>query len=194
MEPNKIIAGIDYSMTSPCICVHDGSNTFDFESCTFFYLAKQTKLVGTIRKNIFGTEYPSYKSDIERYLKISKWSMGILQDYDVTDVCLENYAFGGSGAVFNIGENTGILKLGIHLSNMTLDTVAPTQVKKFATGSGRADKEKMHESFKEENSVDLQHMISPNRKNIGNPVSDIVDAYYICKYGFTSYKTSQLPQ
>ena len=75
-----------------------------------------------------------------------------------------------------------------------VDTVAPTQVKKFATGSGRADKEKMHESFKEENSVNLQHMISPNRKNIGNPVSDIVDAYYICKYGFTSYKTSQLPQ
>jgi hypothetical protein len=42
----------------------------------------------------------------------------------------------------------------------------------------------MYEKFCEENSeVHLKEMLTPRSSNVINPVSDIVDAYYILKYG-----------
>ena len=32
-----IIAGIDYSMTTPAICLYDDENEFSFENCVFHY-------------------------------------------------------------------------------------------------------------------------------------------------------------
>jgi len=185
-----IIAGIDYSMTSPAICVHDGSDSFTFSNCSLYYLSRQVKLVGTFEKNLFGSDYPNYKGDMDRYMKLSKWSMGILKKHKVTHVFLEGYSFGSKGQVFNIAENTAILKIGLHLEGLESESVAPTTVKKFATGKGNCDKEKMFASFQanEPGAIDLQQILTPNKKSIGNPVSDIVDAYFICKYGFDTLK------
>jgi len=40
----------------------------------------------------------------------------------------------------------------------------------------------MHKSFKEETGVDLKTAITPDKGTVDNPVSDIVDSYYICKH------------
>ena len=64
---------------------------------------------------------------------------------------------------------------------MPVEVVNPSIVKKLATGKGNADKVSMHQAFVEETKHNLFNLITPNRKGIGNPVSDIVDAYYICK-------------
>ena len=42
----------------------------------------------------------------------------------------------------------------------------------------------MYETFLSETQVDLQSQLSPKSTKISNPVSDIVDSYYICKTGF----------
>ena len=60
--------------------------------------------------------------------------------------------------------------------------------KKIATGKGNADKTKMYEAFLKETKVPLKDIISPNKKEIGNPVSDLVDAFYICKFLYQSFK------
>jgi hypothetical protein len=60
--------------------------------------------------------------------------------------------------------------------------VAPTHIKKFATGKGNAKKEMMYESFLTETQRNLQLELEIKSEKIGNPVSDIVDSYYICKY------------
>jgi hypothetical protein len=39
----------------------------------------------------------------------------------------------------------------------------------------------MYECFVQETGVMLKDIITPNKKDVGNPVSDIVDSYYICK-------------
>ena len=57
----------------------------------------------------------------------------------------------------------------------------PTTVKKYATGKGNSDKNAMHRSFRLETGVDLKEEITPRKAKVGNPVSDIVDSYYICK-------------
>ena len=58
----------------------------------------------------------------------------------------------------------------------------PTVLKKFATGKGNSDKEKMHEAFVGQFGVDLRRAMTPLNTKVGNPVSDIVDAIFLCRY------------
>jgi len=39
----------------------------------------------------------------------------------------------------------------------------------------------MYKAFVKETGIQLQRVISPGKKDIGNPVSDIVHSYFICK-------------
>ena len=64
--------------------------------------------------------------------------------------------------------------------------IPPTVIKKDTTGKGNANKELMYETFLTETNVDLQSKLSSKSTKIVNPVSDIVDSYYICKTGFNS--------
>jgi hypothetical protein len=123
---------------------------------------------------------------MERFLGLSKWAMSILKKHKVTHVFLEGYSMGSKGKIFHIAENTAMLKVGIHLAGIPLESVPPTTIKKYATGKGNSDKVKMFSCFleREPGAVNLQQLITPNKQTINNPVSDIVDAYFICKYGF----------
>ena len=49
------IVGIDYSLTSPCVCVNDG------EKIMFYYLTKKKKHLGKIADNIIGEEHLEYR-------------------------------------------------------------------------------------------------------------------------------------
>ena len=60
------------------------------------------------------------------------------------------------------------------------------KLKGGSTGKGNANKELMYETFLTETNVDLQSKLSSKSTKIINPVSDIVDSYYICKTGFNS--------
>src|ERR1039458_47355 len=96
---------------------------------------------------------------------------------------IEDYSFGSKGRVFNLAENMGLLKYKFWKYDMKFDLVPPTVLKKFATGKGNAKKEDMYENFVKETGVDLQEKLFPGRK-LGNPVTDIVDSYYLMKWGF----------
>lgn len=96
-------------------------------------------------------------------------------------VGIEDYAYAAKGRVFHIAENTGILKYKLFQQGIPVDTIPPTVVKKNATGKGNADKESMYSAFVSETGLMLKDIITPNKKDVGNPVSDIVDSYYICK-------------
>jgi Holliday junction resolvasome RuvABC endonuclease subunit len=99
-------------------------------------------------------------------------------------VALEGYAYNATGRVFNIAENTGVLKYKLYQASIPVYVIEPTVVKKLATGKGNADKQMMFDSFFEETKLDLHNMITPNKTNVGSPVTDIVDSYYICKQLF----------
>jgi len=140
-------------------------------------------LVG-VYGNIRGyPNFEDYKTSMERFILISAWANKIIQSETVSHIFLEGYSMGSRGKVFDIAENTAILKVGIHVMNIPLTSIPPTVIKKFACQKGNADKEKMYEAFLSETNTDLHNLLTPKRKNITNPVSDIIDAYYICKYG-----------
>ena len=64
---------------------------------------------------------------------------------------------------------------------MLYDTNCFSVVKKYASGKGNADKQLMYDSFKKHTGVDLMKMFDMNKLN--NPVTDIIDSYYIAKVG-----------
>jgi hypothetical protein len=174
-----IIAGIDYSLNGPCICIFSGNSEFSFQACNFYFLTDVKKNATTFLGNIEGRLFDEYQEECERYDTISDWVIKLIAGCE--QVSLEDYAFNAQGRVFHIAENTGILKYKCYLNSIPLDVVSPSHVKKFASGKGNADKNLMYQSFVDETNIPLKDIISPNKKEIGNPVSDLVDSYYICK-------------
>lgn len=182
-----VIAGIDYSMTSPAICVYNGNgNSFDFNLCKFYFLTDRKKFATTFLKNIKGEEFAFYSGDYMRFDTISDWAMKYLRGVD--QVCIEGYAFGAKGKVFHIAENTGILKYKIFQAQIPLEVAQPSAVKKLATGKGNATKDDMHAAFYKETGTDLLFFMTPGKKECISPVSDVVDSYYVCKYLFERIK------
>ena len=183
-----IHVGVDYSMTSPAICIHDGE-TWHINNCKIHYLTNTKKFEGNFGFCI-GHAYPIYKDPEERFDIISSWVFSILWKHCPLQtqlntpmfVTIEGYSMGSRGRVFHIAENTGLLKHKLWKHHIPFDTPAPTSVKKFATGKGNANKERMHECFVAETSINPSEVL--NSKVDGNPVSDVVDAYFMCKYGF----------
>lgn len=187
-----IIAGIDYSLTSPAICVHYGEDEWRFSSCEFFYFSYKEK--NCVRKHPFhGTMYPEFTSDAQRYDNLSKWSLGIIEQKAVEKCFIEGYSFNSVGRVFQIAENTGLLKYNLWKSGTAFDVFPPTMIKKHATGKGNSPKNLMYEAFVNETGVDIRSKLDIMNPNAWNPISDIVDAYYISKLGFMKEKTNDCP-
>ena len=178
----KTIIGIDYSLTSPAICI---TTDFVFKNSKFYYLTNKKKCIGAMAKNITGFEHKEYDTPIRRFSQISDWVYELIEDTIHTQqlVYIEGYSFGSKGqAVFQIAENCGILKYRLQQMMIDYDTVVPSVVKKGATGKGNADKDMMYEFFSKETNTDLKKVFDTQK--VGNPISDIVDSYYIAKVGY----------
>jgi len=176
------IVGIDYSMTCPAITIHDTNNFFQFSNCQCFYLC--SKLPNTSLPNIHSTKLLDFDDNESRFDHIASWAMNCIGPDDDITVYLEGYAMGAKGLVFNIAENTAILKHNLWRRGITISVVPPTVIKKFGFGKGNAKKEQMYEAFFKETQVPLMKMYQPKAKKVGSPVGDLVDSYFICKYGY----------
>jgi len=186
----QTIIGIDYSLNSPAICIADTS--FEFEKCQFYFLTSKKKHIGNFGKNITGYEHKEYKNAIERFKNLSDFILHCLEKTSLKKtIFIEGYSFGSKGqAIFQIAENCGILKYRLdYEKDFIYDTIVPSVVKKFASGKGNADKEKMYDSFKKETKIDLKKIFDMEKLN--NPVTDIIDSYYIARCGYENIKSTK---
>ena len=177
-----ILSGIDYSLCGPAICVYvseDKTEAFDFNRCNFYFLTKTNKYAKTFGNNIRGERLTDWNHDCERYRSIADWACEKVVGSDM--IGLEGYSMGSKGRVFHIAENTGVLKYKLWEEAYPVEIYAPTEVKKFATGKGNADKKSMYLSFRKETGIDINQLVSSDKNTISSPVTDIVDAYFICK-------------
>lgn len=181
----KIICGIDYSMTSPAICIHSGDE-WDLKNCQFYYRTSVKKLHVTVPK-FEGMLQEDYLQEEERFYNSALWAERIIQKHKPVFAALEGYAMGAKGKVFHIGENTSLLKHIMWRNKLKFIVPPPTVIKKFATGKGNANKEKMEEAFVEQTSFDIRKAIGQSDASF-NPSSDLIDAYYMCKYAFMNHK------
>ena len=188
-----IIVGIDYSLTSPALCLFDtAAGDFCFSNTKCYFLASK-KMHECYDDGVISAEnYPKcWTTDEARFSSIAYWAEQIIYRslgsrlVDELSVWIEGYSYGSSGKVFHIAENTGILKHRLYMGGIGYESVPPTSVKKFATGKGNSNKDMMYAAFCEETpETDLMSDLSPKAKAVNSPVSDIVDAFYICKFGF----------
>jgi len=181
-----VIVGVDYSLSSPAFCVHSGDE-WSVENCKFFYLL-HTKTGGDRvlehrGDGFFPARHPTWTNDYDRYWKLSRSVLREVIHHKADVVYIEGYAFGAVGRVFQIAENAGVLKYRLDQLGYRIETPAPTEIKKLATGKGNAKKEQMIEAFIDETGVDIyaKFDIIPKSKS---PIDDVVDSYYIAKYGF----------
>jgi Holliday junction resolvasome RuvABC endonuclease subunit len=182
-------AGVDYSMTSPAMVIYDDTKPFCFENCHAYYMT-MTKKYETHFANVTGVHF-EYSSQMDRFDKISEYFLTMILHHKATVVYIEDYSMGSKGKVFHIGENTGIFKYKVWNEQNDVVGVPPTVIKKFATGKGNSNKERMEESFKEENpKIDLKFELNMTARQ-WNPSSDIIDAYYVCKYAHDQHKLTE---
>jgi Holliday junction resolvasome RuvABC endonuclease subunit len=184
---NPNIVGIDYSTTSPAICVKVA------DKWDIHYLTQKQQLVDEYWHDpflFFGTRLPKIQVPIARYKYISSWALDIIQSYDTACVFLEDYAFAATGRVFNIGENTGILKYRLLHKNIPFYEIPPTVIKKYASGKGNANKELMLANFITRTGIDIQDVMDHTGDN---PISDIVDSYFVCEYGINNPEDIDCP-
>jgi Holliday junction resolvasome RuvABC endonuclease subunit len=180
MEKTSNIAGIDYSTTSPSICIKVG------DSWDIHFLTLKKTLADEYWHQpflFFGHSLPNIPVTISRYKYISSWAMDVIKSYDVSAVIIEDYAYAATGRVFNIGENTGILKYRLLHRDIPFYEVPPTVIKKYATGKGNAKKEMMLSNFITTTGVNIHDVMNYAGDN---PISDIVDSFFICEYAINN--------
>ena len=181
------VYGIDYSMTCPAYSLFDG------ERWHIRYLTSVERHIGKWYEfqtplgliEVAGDRYRDHCTQEDRFDKISEWMMACIDD-DNARVVIEDYAMGAKGKVFHIAENCGLLKHKLWKRGIKFETLAPTALKKFATGKGNSDKMAMHMQFQKDTGVDLMKEMTPNAKDCGNPVSDVVDAFYLAKWAWSA--------
>ena len=175
----KTIIGIDYSLTSPAVCINiDGD-----AGLMFYYLTNKKKYIGKMSEDIIGYEHKEYDTPIRRFTYISDFIFDHISGLINPIIFIEGYSFGSKGqGLFQIAENCGILKYRLQEAEIPYETVVPSVVKKGATGKGNADKDMMYESFNKETNIDLKKVFDTEK--VGNPVSDIADSYFIQKVGY----------
>ena len=191
--------GIDYSLSSPGVCVNISEGEFRYEDCKFYYLTHTKKYQGTFKEKMafgtsvveyIGTPHKPYSSEPERYNNIANWVIDIIKSQPQLMIGklwekhpiiqIEDYSFGSTGRVFHIAENLGLLKYKLKIEcGWDYTLLAPSVIKKFATDKGNANKELMLGAFQEDTGVNLELLLDSSVKS---PITDIADAYFICKY------------
>jgi len=181
-----VIAGIDYSLCGPAICLFRSNSTgkFSYSGCSFYFLTDNKRQSEVKTSNIFGERLSDWNNDQHRYETLADWALDIVMG--CSHVAIEGYAYSANGRVFQIAENTGILKYKLYGLGVPVTVIPPSDVKKYATGKGNADKNFMYKSWLKETGVDLKGLLTPKREESVSPVSDIVDSYYICKKMYDS--------
>lgn len=112
------VLGIDPSLTATTYC----------------RLAEKTHSFGTITTKLKG---------VERLLFIEEqlWKAITVDRLDL--ICLEDYAFARPNQAHQIGELGGTIRKLLHQSGIPWVAIAPSSIKKFSTGKGNVEKNKV---------------------------------------------------
>lgn len=175
---SRVIAA-DYSMTCPALCV------FTDDTLVWHVNHRTRKTLPPLPSVTWGTS--SAEGEVPRYIELAQWTYRVVADVEPDVFVLEDYAFGGKGRITQLSENVGVLKAMLFAQFPTLRvmTIAPTTIKKYATGNGRAQKEDMWHAFvaQHPDADPWPGLVSPKATSLGSPLADIADAYFLARYG-----------
>ena len=184
------MAGLDLSM------LHAGAILLDVKTGSMLdlkFIVDHPKTVKRLPDNAIAIKLPKggRGHDKEnRFFKIlveMRRALGILiNEWSPSILCIENYAFGASGLVFQIGEVGGAAKIVAHDAGVPMVRLHdPNTVKMFATHNGNADKEMMAERIADRWGLDFsKYNQTPKNETISG---DLYDAYALAQLGRLEY-------
>lgn len=177
------ICGIDPSINSTGKCIMELNKDFSIKSVKFYGYNKVKKRC--IQTDVLHIDYVGNK-----YVKLVMFDRQDIAysflDRDMEDVehiAFEGYAFGKSGgtsSLFQLGEFIGGMKKRYYDQGKGIIIYPPRVVKRFATGSGNADKSQMCGSFKSEY-PSLYPEVFNELPQFGDPHADLCDAFWIAE-------------
>jgi Holliday junction resolvasome RuvABC endonuclease subunit len=174
------IAGIDWSITCPAMCIGDGEQ---------FVINTFTKKKGvTGEGNIRLDKVPEFKDNQERFNDLATQFWYECVKHGVKTVFIEDYAFAGNGRITDIAESVGVLKHMLWQQGISIIPVSPSANKLAASGKGNAKKHEMVEAFKKVHpEIDLEKITKANitPSSVPSPIQDIVDAFFLYQYGIS---------
>lgn len=162
----RVILGIDQSLTSTGVCVTQALNDEEYD-------IMYTGALSTVPTGAEG-----YADVIARANDIADRLENIVDLYGVNEISIEGLSFGSVG---DATRNLAIL-FGIICSRLNITepyTVAPTSLKKFATGNGRAGKKEMLDSI-----INKDYKLHTElcKMTIKAGKYDIADAYWLAMH------------
>ena len=64
MKKKMIVAGIDYSLNGPCICVYQGDGNFDYKQCSFYFLTNVKSLAEVYSYRFYGELFNEFDMSV----------------------------------------------------------------------------------------------------------------------------------
>jgi Holliday junction resolvasome RuvABC endonuclease subunit len=179
-----VVAGIDYSMSSPALCIYDTDTELKFENLKMFSRSEyKTKIgvFGNVRLDLL----PEWSTPEERYHLNALWVRDIFLEHGVQEYAMEGYSMGSSsGLVFNIAENGGALKQMLWKAGIVQkESPSPSTVKKYHSGKGNSKKEPMVDAFNDLFMVQLHEHVKLKTPYV-KPVDDLTDAWAVLNTAF----------
>lgn len=178
-----MIAGLDFSLTCPSLCIYSPELKFKHENVVFYFnqyrpTKKEVQRWDSLKiRNIIPNAQKEFSTDFDRYYYLSDWILSLCHLHGVREVIIEGYALGAKGKVFNIAEATSLVKFFLLMADIEIKMIPPTLNKKIFTGKGNANKEKMIHAYNSMNNVDISEIFFKKKELTISPISDIVDSY-----------------
>lgn len=156
VNSGKIIAGIDLSLNHTGIVVLDDKGQILYQEAIILktrqkdnkkYHFMQFKVNNTVSEPEELVSDENHEIDqLKRIIVIRNRVKRIIGLFDIKHIAIEGYNMGrtgNQGAVYQIGELAGLIKVLLRENNKDFQLVSPSSLKKFITGSGTAQKEGM---------------------------------------------------
>ena len=174
------VLGIDYSFTCPALCyIGDESPewwvNYKLKGKPYQPLPRVNWTTSTI------------EGEVPRFLELAFWVAGVVATTTPDLITIEDFAYMANGRITQLAENMGVLKAMLYTSypGIPVQLVAPTAMKKLATGKGNANKDDVWAALIEvlpETEAWAAHC-HPKAQRIGSPCADIADSYFLAQYG-----------
>lgn len=184
-----MIIGVDYSITSPALCIYVKGKYYHY-----YRDPKRdtpTELF-SLTNNLFYYAEPDCRlPGFKRYNQLADWfescmvkHFPLMEEPYKPLIAFEGVSYGSPGRIVQLAENAGVTK-ALLTRKYFVDIVdlAPSTVKKFATGYGFSTKTQMYEAFVAEHGIPLSGLGDNPEKS---PLADVIDSYWLCKYAINN--------
>lgn len=182
-----ILAGVDYSMQSPGIAIASTDDDLIFENVEFHGFNGTKSLPGVYGNITIHPTDKEWPTDEERYSRLARRVVTLLNNAGVEWVCLEGLSMGSrKGSILNIAQNHGEFRQALTRQGIPFILPAPTEIKKAFSGKGNAKKEAMVDAFDQKTGNDIGSILGKTKYN--SPENDLVDAFAMLEFIYKQVK------